>query len=264
MGVRGIASGMAEQKRLNSTVVSWIVLLALSVVVILALVSSLSPPRGPQRLGETRLSITSDPDPPRIGLNRLQIHVSSREGQPLVGSTIEVKYGPEAGGLLTRTAAAAAAEGVHETDVHFDAPGPWQVTLTLRREGSSDLSTTYLYNVAPAADGGRTLAGTIRIAPSLAKGIGPGDALFVIARKGPGPPLAAKRIANPTFPVSFHLGPDDMVMARGAFQGEVFVSARVSRGGVAGPARPGDLEGSYPALVKIGGQPIEILIDREL
>jgi cytochrome c-type biogenesis protein CcmH len=56
-----------------------------------------------------------------------------------------------------------------------------------------------------------------------------------------------------------------MVMAGGPFEGEVSVIARIKKGGAAGPAQPGDLEGSYRRNpVKIGEAPIEIVIDREL
>lgn len=116
----------------------------------------------------------------------------------------------------------------------------------------------------PHSQGGGVLTGTVQIAPALASKIAPGDVLFVIARRGPGPPLAVKRIADPAFPVAFRLGPEDRVMGEGQFEGAVSVIARVAKGGAAGPARPGDLEGSYAHNpVTIGGAPIDIVIDRE-
>jgi len=260
-----MASGTTGKRRLKSTFISWISLLGLGGIVVIALISSLSPPRGPQSLGDASLAISSDPDPPRLGLNRLQVRLAAADGKPISGARVELKYGLEAMGTLTLASAQAAGEGVYRSDVEFDAPGAWQVILTLKREGASDLSTKYLYNVAPSSEGGRVLAGTVRIAPALAGKIAPGDVLFVIARKGPGPPLAVKRLANPRFPASFRLGPEDMPMGGGQFEGEVSVVARVKKGGAAGPAQRGDLEGSYTGgRVKIGGAPIEIVIDREI
>ena len=256
---------MADTRRLKSTLVSWISLLGLAAVVIIALISSLSPPRGLQSLGDVRVAISSDPDPPRLGLNRLQVRVASADRLPVSNASVELRYGLEAAGTLARAAIQPPADGVYQTDVEFGEPGPWQVILTLKREGASDLSATYLYNVAAAPGGGNVLAGTVRISPSLAGKVGPGDVLFVIARRGSGPPLAARRIPNPAFPVSFRLGPEDMVMARGPFQGEVSVIARIKKGGAAGPAQPGDLEGSYPGNpVKIGQKQIDVVIDREI
>lgn len=256
---------MADTRRLKSTLVSWISLLGLAAIVIIALISSLSPPRGPQNLGDVRIAISSNPDPPRLGLNRLQVRVASADRQPISHASVELRYGLEAAGTLARAAIQPAVDGVYQTDVEFDDPGPWQVILTLKRDGAPDLSATYLYNVAPAPGGGKVLAGTVRISPSLAGKVGPGDVLFVFARRGSGPPLAARRIPNPAFPVSFRLGPEDMVMARGPFQGEVSVIARIKKGGAAGPAQPGDLEGSYPGNpVKIGQKQIDVVIDREI
>jgi len=260
-----IATGTVEKARLKSTLVSWISFLGLGAVVIGALVSSLSPPRGPQSLGDVRLAISSDPDPPRLGLNRMEVRLDTTDRKPISGASVELKYGLEARGTLAMAVTQPAAEGIYRSDVEFDEPGSWQVILKLKRAGAPDLSATYLYNVAPSSGGGKVLAGTIRITPRLAGRIAPGDVLFVIARRGPGPPLAAKRIPSPVFPVSFRLGQEDVVMTGGSFQGEASVIARVKKGGAAGPAQPGDLEGAYPGNpVKIGGAAIEILIDREL
>ncbi len=264
-----IESGMASEKRerrwLKSTLVSLISLLGLGAIVTVALISSLSPPRGPQSLGEVSLAVGSEPDPPRLGINRFTVRLAAADGKLIPDASVELKYGLEGVGALTVVPAQAGEADLYRSDVEFNAPGPWQVILTLKRKGAPDLTTTYLYNVTPSSKGGKVLAGTVRIVPALAGRIAPGDVLFVIARRGPGPPLAVKRIPNPAFPISFRLGPEDMVMGGGAFEGEVSVIARIKKGGAAGPAQRGDLEGSYPGNpVKIGGAPVEIVIDREL
>jgi cytochrome c-type biogenesis protein CcmH len=262
---QGTTAGRGEKKWLKSTLLSWFSVLALGALVTVSLISSLSPPRGPQRVGEANLAINSDPDPPRLGLNRLRVRLTAADGTPLSDAGVEMKYGVEGMGTLTVTTPQPAGQGVYESAVEFDRPGPWQVILTLKRQGGADSTTTYVYNVAPSSGGGMALTGTVRIRPGLTGKIRPGDVLFVIARRGPGPPLAAKRIPNPSFPVSFRLGPEDMVMASGSFEGEVSVVARIRKGGAAGPAQPGDLEGAYERNpVKIGVAPIEIVIDREL
>ncbi len=68
-------------------------------------------------------------------------------------------------------------------------------------------------------------------------------ALFVIARKGGGPPLAVKRITDPTFPLPFALGPEDVMHQGSELRGEVTLIARLKRDGRPGPAITGDLEG---------------------
>ncbi len=227
--------------------------------------SSLSPPRRPQTLGDASLSISSDPDPARLGLNRLHVRLIGADGKPIDGGRVELRYGLESEATLRVTAMRPAAAGLYDAEVEFDRPGPWQVSVALKREGVPDSSATFLYNIGPSPGAGKVLAGTVRIAPRLAGKVGPGDVLYVIARRGPGPPLAVKRIASPAFPVSFRLSREDMVMASGPFEGEVSVVARVRKGGAAGPAQSGDLEGSFPGHpVRIGDAPIEILIDREI
>lgn len=259
------ANGTTKKRRLKTTIITVVSLLGLGATVIYALISNLSPPRGPQRVGDTSITIRSDPDPPQQGLNTLQVRLATADGKPLSDGTVELKYGREAMGTLTFAPIQTSGDGVYQSEVNFDVPGAWNVILALRRKGASDLSAKYLYNIAPSSKSGMALAGTVRIAPALAGKVASGNTLFVIARKGPGAPLAVKRVADPTFPYSFRLGPEDVVMGGGQFEGEVSMVARIKKGGAAGPAQQGDLEGSYPGNpVKIGATPIEIVIDHEL
>lgn len=92
-----------------------------------------------------------------------------------------------------------------------------------------------------------------------------GDTLFIIARRnggGAGPPFAVKRVAHPRFPVSYQLGPEDVMMAGAPFDGEVHISARLTKAGSAGPAQRGDLEGEYPGRVAVGARGVNIVISR--
>jgi cytochrome c-type biogenesis protein CcmH len=113
------------------------------------------------------------------------------------------------------------------------------------------------------ASNGAEIIGTITVARELTGHIREGSVLFVIARKAAGPPFAVKRIAAPRFPFAYRLGPEDVMMAGSAFDGEVRVSARLSRTGTAGPAQPGDLEGEHAARVRVGARNVDIAISRE-
>ena len=97
-----MAGGTTERRRLKSTLVSWVSLLGLGVIVVMALMFSLSPPRGPVSLGEASLAISSDPDPPRLGPNTLQVRLASADGKPISDARVEMKYGREEIGTLTR------------------------------------------------------------------------------------------------------------------------------------------------------------------
>ncbi|MBI4839669.1 MAG: hypothetical protein HY803_01050 [candidate division NC10 bacterium] len=80
------------------------------------------------------------------------------------------------------------------------------------------------------------------------------------ARKGPGPPFAVLRIARPSFPLAYRLGPGDVMTAGTPFEGEVDVSARLSRAAAAAPAGRGDLEGEHPGRVTVGARGVDIVI----
>lgn len=108
----------------------------------------------------------------------------------------------------------------------------------------------------------RTITGTVTLAPQLSPEVPASGALFIIARQGDGPPLAVKRIPNPSFPVRFALGPADRMLADTPFAGEVTLLARLKRDGTAGPPAPGDLEGRVGTAVKVGQQGVDIVLDK--
>lgn len=80
--------------------------------------------------------------------------------------------------------------------------------------------------------GGAAIEGRIELAPGLARpdtGV-----LFVIARPqgvAGGPPLAVLRIANPTFPLEFSIGPEQVMIPSLRFEGAISISARLDADG---------------------------------
>jgi cytochrome c-type biogenesis protein CcmH len=113
--------------------------------------------------------------------------------------------------------------------------------------------------------GGGSIAGQVRIAPNLADQVRPTDVLFVIVRRPSGPPrpIAAKRFDQPTFPVTFEITADDVMVKGTELRGMVDVIARLDRDGQAGQPQPGDMEGRYeknPTLP--GGRDVDITIDK--
>lgn len=118
---------------------------------------------------------------------------------------------------------------------------------------------------APVADltQGGAIMGIINVAPELQSQLRPTDTLFIIARKDVGPPLAVKRISNPSFPLPYQLTAADVMFSGTPFQGEVKVVARVDRDGNAGPAQPGDLEGTAQKVpARVGDRDVDIVIDK--
>ena len=112
----------------------------------------------------------------------------------------------------------------------------------------------------PSGADAASISGVVRIAPELQDRVGAADVLFIIAHRGGGPPFAVQRVVSPRFPVDYRLGPADMMTPGVPFQGEVTMSARLSKTGTAGPAQPGDLEGDRPGSVAIGTRGVDILL----
>lgn len=98
---------------------------------------------------------------------------------------------------------------------------------------------------------GRSVAGTVTLAPALAQQVAPQDTVFIFARaaQGRGMPLAILRKQVKDLPVRFVLD-DSLSMSPSALlsgASEVVVGARVSKSGNAMP-QPGDLVGQSAAV----------------
>jgi len=107
------------------------------------------------------------------------------------------------------------------------------------------------------------ISGTVELSPELADAAPSGAFLFVIARRGGGgPPLAVKRIPDPTFPFSFTLGPADRMIQQMPFEGPITLSARLDSDGDAISRAPGDLMGAATGgPVAPGATGIRIVLD---
>ena len=117
----------------------------------------------------------------------------------------------------------------------------------------------------PVAAGAPPVRGTIRLAPELADTLPGGAVLFVFARAAQGgPPLAARLIEAPRFPLDFELGPDDRMMAARPFEGPFLLSARLDADGNATTRSPGDLQGTLETPVTPGDDGVELILDQRL
>jgi len=109
------------------------------------------------------------------------------------------------------------------------------------------------------ADSG-TISGTI----SLGKGMAlPSGAVIFIAARPPsgGPPMAVKKIANPTFPLAFSLSQENAMMG-GAFTGNVELTVRASQAGDPMSRTPGDLFGTLKT--KVGAAKVKVTLDHKI
>jgi cytochrome c-type biogenesis protein CcmH len=118
----------------------------------------------------------------------------------------------------------------------------------------------------PASASSRQITGKITIDPKLKSSPDSQAVLFIIARPvgaAKGPPLAVKKIERPVFPVSYSLGPENVMMQGAPFAGNVTITARLDKDGSPTTRQPGDLTGDYKkSSVAVGSKNIDIVLDQ--
>jgi len=116
------------------------------------------------------------------------------------------------------------------------------------------------------ASSGQTISGTITIDARLRAKLDPNAALFIIARPagGPGgPPLAVKKIAKPTFPLSYTLGQENVMMQGTPFSGKINITVRLDKDGNPTTRGAGDLTGEYKKNpVEVGAKSADVTLDQ--
>jgi cytochrome c-type biogenesis protein CcmH len=119
-----------------------------------------------------------------------------------------------------------------------------------------------------AAPGGAAaeIRGTVSLDEKLRAAASPGATLFIIARPAgapAGPPLAVKKIPAPEFPLSYTLGPGDVMIPGRSLSGAIDLSARLDQDGNPATRQPGDLSGEYKRNpVTPGAENVNIVLDR--
>ena len=127
--------------------------------------------------------------------------------------------------------------------------------------GAPDLPSEVAGASGPAAP----ITGTVELAPEFAGRTPASAVLFVIARRGAGPPLAVKRVPQPQFPLQFSIGPDDRMIASMPFVGPIELTARIDGDGNATSRSPGDVMGTAAGgPVEPGATGVAILLDTPL
>jgi hypothetical protein len=115
---------------------------------------------------------------------------------------------------------------------------------------------------------GETISGTITLPAAHKKSVGPGDVVFIIARRAGGPPgpasmLAVQKHPASEFPLKFTLSNRDSMVPGMPFQGPVNLSVRLDKDGNPLTRKKGDLLGEASG-VKVGTQDVAISLDTVL
>jgi hypothetical protein len=113
---------------------------------------------------------------------------------------------------------------------------------------------------AGAAGPGGRVAGTITLDPARAADVKAGAALYIIVRRDAGEGqkgmlIASKRVdvTGPgMFPLTYDVGPENVMMGGNSLDGQVRVEARVDQDGDAISKSPGDVVGAKAGAVTVG------------
>ena len=122
---------------------------------------------------------------------------------------------------------------------------------------------------APAATpSGQTISGKITIDPKLKDKVDPQAALFIIARPAAGaggPPLAVRKIDKPTFPLTYSLSQENVMMQGIPFTGKINLTVRLDKDGNPTTRVAGDLTGEYKKNpVEVGAKNADVIVDQLL
>ena len=117
---------------------------------------------------------------------------------------------------------------------------------------------------AAATPGQDIITGTITIADAVKDKTPAAATLFIVAKAegGGGPPALVKRVAGVTFPYTFKLASDDVMMQGAPLPEKLTVSARYDQDGDAISKSPGDLTGVLKVAVPKGTSGVELVLDQ--
>lgn len=106
------------------------------------------------------------------------------------------------------------------------------------------------------------ISGVIRVSSELDGSVPEGGVLFLIARRGAGPPVAVQRVGEPRFPLRFSIGPRDRMIQGVPFAGPLELEARLDLDGEATSRGPDDLQGRSAGGYQPGATEVEIVMTR--
>jgi hypothetical protein len=141
-------------------------------------------------------------------------------------------------------------------------PGDWLADPVRVQAGADDVQVTLTRARGAAVESGQVIQGTIELAEGLEV---PKDAvLFLFAKSkpnAPGAPLAVRRFDVLSFPLTFVLGPKNMMQAGQSFEGKVYLHARIDADGRPMTREEADLV-NEPTPAEVGGSQVTVRIDR--
>lgn len=101
-----------------------------------------------QKGGEFNVSLTFNPDPPKIGKNTLAIVISDSKGKLLSGAKVSLSFSmPGMGMEMGKAKAKEISPGTYQAATTFGMAGDWAVKLTITPKGGKKTMMTVFFKV---------------------------------------------------------------------------------------------------------------------
>jgi len=101
-----------------------------------------------KKVGSLAVTVSTAPDPAKLGENTLRVQVKDSTGKPVTDATVSLDYTMDMPGMLIDKADAKhTGGGVYEAPVRFAMAGPWGVTVSIRRPGQAEMRERFTVSV---------------------------------------------------------------------------------------------------------------------
>lgn len=108
-------------------------------------------PISPQRKegGGLSLTVSTTPQPAKLGESDLQVTVKDNTGKPVTDATVTIEYIMDMPGMsIEKVNAQHRGEGVYHAPVHFTMAGPWGITIGVQRSGQAEMREKFTLQVS--------------------------------------------------------------------------------------------------------------------
>lgn len=91
-------------------------------------------------IGGFKVKLATEPEPAKVGDNRLTLTLVDERGQPVSDAQIVLEYTMDMPGMtIDRAEARHLGQGLYEAKVRFTMAGPWGVTVAIKRPGQAEV-----------------------------------------------------------------------------------------------------------------------------
>lgn len=125
---------------------------------------------------------------------------------------------------------------------------------------------------APLAGSAATIKGTITLDAARAADVKPGSVLYIIVRRDAGEGQRGSLIASKKvevtgpglFPLTYEIGPENVMMGGTSLEGQVRVEARIDQDGDAISKQPGDIAGARSGALAVGAGGVDFTLSEKM